>query len=220
MTLEGQLLDHKSLRAVAGKTADWQEIVKDCIAFANATGGRLLIGIEDGQDAPPADQQIPEALPDTLRKKLAERSVNVTVLPNVITAPNGGQYIELHIPRAMAVASTTDGRYFLRIADQSRPITGDEVMRLAGERSVLSWETQTNLHMPRDAVDADKLAQLLQNLRASDRVKDSIKEKTNDELLDHYQLAQGPSLTSAHLQSMLFCLAAKFYLPELRHEFE
>ena len=27
-------------------------------------------------------------------------------------------------------------------------------------------------------------------------------------------------LNSAHLQSMFFCLAAKFYLPELRHEVE
>lgn len=62
MTLEGQLLDQKSLRAVTGRTADWNEIAKDCIAFANATGGRLLLGIEDGQNAPPAD------LPDTPRR--------------------------------------------------------------------------------------------------------------------------------------------------------
>ncbi|WP_296407357.1 RNA-binding domain-containing protein [Zoogloea sp.] len=54
MSLEGQLLDQKSLRAVLGKTADWNEIAKDCIAFANASGGRLLLGIEDGQDLPPA----------------------------------------------------------------------------------------------------------------------------------------------------------------------
>ena len=53
MSLEGQLLDQKSLRAVTGKTADWNEIAKDCIAFANATGGRLLLGIEDGQSEPP-----------------------------------------------------------------------------------------------------------------------------------------------------------------------
>ena len=46
MSLEGQLLDRKSLRTVAGKTADWAELAKDCVAFANALGGRLLIGIE------------------------------------------------------------------------------------------------------------------------------------------------------------------------------
>ncbi len=156
VSLEGQLLDQKSLRAVTGKTADWNEIAKDCIAFANATGGRLLLGIEDGQNAPPADQYIPADLPDTLRRKLAERTVNVAVLPDVVTTPNGGQYIELRIPRAMAVASTTDGRYFLRVADQSKPVTGDDVMRLASERAALPWETQTTLHIPRSEVDATK----------------------------------------------------------------
>ena len=195
MSQEGQLLDHKSLRAVTGKTADWNEIAKDCIAFANATGGRLLVGVEDGQNLPPPGQQIPTDLPDTLRRKLAERTVNVTVLPNVVIATNGGQYIEMRIPRAMSVASTTDGRYFLRVADQSKPVTGDDVMRLASERSALPWETQTTLHIPRAEADTAKRDKLLQALRASDRVKPSVKEKTDDELLDHYQLAQGTYLT-------------------------
>lgn len=195
MSQEGQLLDKKSLRAVSGKTADWGELVKDCVAFANATGGHLLIGIEDNQDLPPASQQIPVGMPDTLRRKLAERSVNVVALPNIVTATNGGQYIDLTVPRATAVASTTDGRYFLRVADQSRPITGDEVMRLATERSAFPWETQTTLHIPRAERDAGKLRRLLDALRASDRVKASVKEKGDEELLDHYQLAQGQYLT-------------------------
>ena len=193
---EGQLLDQKSLRAVTGKTADWNEIAKDCIAFSNATGGRLLLGIEDGQDAPPVGQHIPADLPDTVRRKLADRTVNVAVLPDVVTAPNGGQYIELRIPRALSVASTTDGRYFLRVADQSKPVTGEDVMRLASERSALPWETQTTLHISRADADASKRDKLLQALRASDRVKASVKEKSDDELLDHYQLAQGHDLTN------------------------
>lgn len=196
MSQEGQLLDQKSLRAVTGKTADWNEIAKDCIAFSNATGGRLLLGIEDGQDAPPVGQLIPADLPDTVRRKLAERTVNVAVLPDVVTAPNGGQYIELRIPRALSVASTTDGRYFLRVADQSKPVTGEDVMRLASERSALPWETQTTLHIFRADADATKRDKLLQALRASDRVKASVKEKSDDELLDHYQLAQGNDLTN------------------------
>jgi ATP-dependent DNA helicase RecG len=196
VSLEGQLLDQKSLRAITGKTADWNEIAKDCVAFANATGGRLLLGIEDGQDTPPAGQRIPEDLPDTLRRKLAERTVNVAVLPDVVTSLNDGQYIELRIPRAMAVASTTDGRYFLRVADQSKPVTGNDVMRLASDRSALPWETQTNLHIPLVEVDIAKRDKLLASLRASDRVKASVKEKADEELLDHYQLAQGQALTN------------------------
>jgi ATP-dependent DNA helicase RecG len=195
VSLEGQLRDQKSLRAVTGKTADWAELAKDCIAFANATGGQLWLGLEDGEALPPAGQRVPADLPDTLRRKLAERTVNVTVLPDVVTAANGGEFVALRVPRSLTVASTTDGRYYLRVADQSRPVTGDEVLRLASERAALPWETQTTLQLPRADADPAQQQALLQALRASDRVKPSVKEKTDNELLDHYQLAQGPWLT-------------------------
>ena len=89
MSLEGQLLDRKSLRAVMGKSADWPELAKDCVAFANALGGRLLIGIENGEELPPPGQRIPADLPDLLRRRVGELTVNVALRPSVITAGNG-----------------------------------------------------------------------------------------------------------------------------------
>ena len=121
MSLEGQLLDRKSLRSVTGRTADWPELAKDCVAFANALGGRLLIGIEDGEALPPAEQRVPTTLPDTLRRRLGELTVNVSVRPEVRVAENGGEFIELMVDRSASVASTTEGRYFLRVADSSKP---------------------------------------------------------------------------------------------------
>lgn len=211
MSQEGQLLDKKSLRSVSGKTANWDELAKDCIAFANATGGRLLIGIEDEQDLPPTGQRISADLPDTIRRKLAERTVNVTVLPEIISTANADQFIELRVARSIAVASSTDGRYFLRIADQSKPITGDDILRLAGERSTLPWETQTTLHVGRDIVDSAKLEKLVTALRASDRVKDSVKEKSTAELLDHYQLTQDQYLTNLGI----LCVGQQRYRAQL-----
>lgn len=196
MGAEGQLLDHKSLKAILGNSADWDEIAKDCIAFANASGGRLLIGIEDGQEHPPNSQTIPAHLPDLLRRKLNERTVNLHLSPAVCIAQNGAQYIELRIARSISVASTTGGQYFLRVADQSKPITGDDVIRLINERSTLPWETQTSLQVSKADLDQRRCSVLLNALRASDRVKPSVKEKTDDELLAHYQLAIGPFLTN------------------------
>ena len=195
MSLEGQLLDRKSLRAVTGKTADWSELAKDCVAFANAVGGRLLIGIEDDAQLPPPAQRIPAELPDTLRRRIGELTVNVALRPDTTTADNGGEFIELHIARSHNVASTTDGRFFIRIADASRPVLGDDVMRLASERSALPWETLTTLEVPRNQTDADAMAAFVAGIRASDRVKPSVKEKSADELLSHYQLARGEWLT-------------------------
>lgn len=211
MSLEGQLHDQKSMRSVTGKTADWSELAKDCVAFANAAGGTLSIGVEDGEKLPPPEQRIPPDLPDLLRRKLAERTVNVTVLPNVATAANGGQYIKLTVPRSTAVASTTDGRYYLRVADQSKPVTGDDVLRLASERAALPWETQTSLSVPRSDAEPSKLQAVVAALRASDRVKSSVKEKTPDELLDHYQMAQGPLLTNLGI----LCVGQQFRRAQL-----
>lgn len=196
MSLEGQLLDRKSLRAISGRTANWDEIAKDCIAFANATGGRLQVGIENDQSQPPTGQQIPPELPDTLRRRISEKTVNVVVLVDVVTTPSGGQYLDLVIPRSVAVASTTDGRYFIRVADQSKPVTGDDVMRLASERSAVPWESQITLKISRNDVDITKQNRLIQGFRTSDRVKDFVKEKTDTELIDHYQLTQGNFLTN------------------------
>jgi len=196
MSREGQLFDKKSLRVITGRSANWKELVKDCIAFANAEGGRLLIGIEDTDDLPPAGQRIDPGLPDLIRRKVGEQTVNVNVLPEIHRAENGAEFIELQIPRSLAVASTSDGHYFRRVADESKPVVGDEVMRLAAERSALPWETQTTLQVSRTETDPQKLAAFVTGIRASDRVKESVKEKTSAELLDHYLLAHGEWLTN------------------------
>lgn len=196
MSLEGQIRDQKSLRAVTGRTADWKELAKDCVAFANPVGGKLIIGVEDGADQPPAGQTIPAGLTDAIRKRIAELTVGVTALPEVLASETGTEFIELTIPRSTGVASTSDGRYFIRVGDESRPVTGDDVMRLASERSAVPWETQTTLRIGRSSVEPGKLDRLLSDLRASDRVKSSVKEKTPEELLDHYLLADGDFLTN------------------------
>jgi ATP-dependent DNA helicase RecG len=194
MTLEDQHTDRKSLRTITGRTADWEALAKDCVCFANGAGGRLLIGIEDGEALPPAGQVASPELLDRLRKRIGELTVNVQALPSLQRAANGGEFIELVIERSPGVASTRDGRYFLRVGDTCQPVLGDDVLRLANERPGRPWEAMDS-GVPRGASDADKLARFVRAIRASDRVKDSVKEKGDDELLAHYGLAQGDTLT-------------------------
>lgn len=196
MTIEGQLFDKKSIRVVTGHTANWQELAKDCVAFATAQGGELWIGVEDDQELPPKEQKISTELPDKIRKRIGEQTANVTVLPSVETAANGGEFIRLRVPlSASGMPSTTDGRYYKRVADASQPVVGDEILRLVGERANFSWETLTSARVSRDRIDAKKWEVLKTALRASDRVNKSVKEKTDEELLIHYGLSDGDVLT-------------------------
>ncbi|MDY6951322.1 MAG: ATP-binding protein [Thermodesulfobacteriota bacterium] len=119
----------------------------------------------------------------------------VTLAPVLKKAAVGGEYIELRVQRSRAPASTTKGHYYLRVSDDCKPLVGDEIQRLLNERSAQPWETLTSLHVPRDQVDPAKLATLVQGIRDSERVKPSVKEKSDQELLDHYLLAEGSWLT-------------------------
>ena len=205
MTLEDQHTDRKSLRAITGKAADMDELAKDCVCFANGAGGRLLIGFEDGQTLPPAGQAVSPELLDRLRKRIGELTVNVQALPSLHRAANGGEFIELVIDRSPGVASTSDGRYFLRVGDTCQPVLGDDVLRLANERPGRPWEAMES-RVRRDAGDAGKVAGFVAGIRGSDRVKDSVKEKSADEMLTHYGLAAGETLT--HLGVLLLGTAA------------
>lgn len=196
MSAENQSADKKSLRKVVGPTADWSALASDCVCFANAAGGTLLIGIEDADLAPPADQRIDSDLLGQIRKRVAEKTVNVLVAPTLVTASNGGQYIALQIARSVGVASTSDGRYFVRVGDTCRPVVGDDVLTLLNDRPTIPWEMLTALQVPVAHAEPSKWAAVLGQLRASDRVKPAVKEKSDAEMLAHYGLSDGPLLTN------------------------
>ena len=189
MITEDQYTDVKSLRAVTGKTADWGELAKDCVCFANARGGRIIIGVEDGEAYPPTGQVIPTGLTEKIIKRIGELTVNITVSLNIFRSENGSEYIELQVKRSSAAASTTDGRFYLRIADDCKPLIGNDIQRLLDERAAQPWETLTTLRVSQDRVDPAKLTAFTAGIRASDRVKTFVKEKTDQELLEHYLLA-------------------------------
>ena len=197
MSLEGQACDIKSLRALTVKNPDWSGLAKDCVAFANAQGGRLLIGIEDGASEPPAGQHVPSELLDQARARIAEKTANVTMAVQLRQSPTtGGEYLELDIQRALVPASTCDGRFYLRVGDASKPLVGAEVQRLLLERSSQPWETMTTLTVPRAQRDPALCEAFIFGIHASDRVKESVKDKGAEELLDHYDLTSGPHLTN------------------------
>lgn len=184
---ENSLYDKKSLREITGKSADWNEVAKDCVAFSNAQGGVIDYGIEDDADAPPADQKVSEDIAINLENKISGKTLNVSAHAEILTHENGGQYIRLHIARGTSSASTTSGKYFTRVSDNSVPLTGDDITRLSAEKGYYRWENEESKWSWKDA-DKEKLKMLLQNLRTSNRVSDFVKQKEDKELLDYYFL--------------------------------
>lgn len=195
--VEDQKTEKKSLKKVLGKKADWDELAKECVGFANSRGGVLLIGFEDEDPSPPPNQRISDDLPNKIRKRIAETTINVATYPEIQTAENGSQYVKIIVlPSLSTIASTTDGRYFYRVSDHCSPLPPEDLMRLLTDKPAFIWETKTVKSVKRSNYDPQKLDHFLLDIRNSNRVSDFVKSKSVNELLDYYLMADGDFLTN------------------------
>jgi ATP-dependent DNA helicase RecG len=195
---ESQNLDKKSLRFLKGKNTDWDEIAKDCVAFANAQGGFIYIGIENDDALPPINQKITDKnIPETIQKNIVQRTVNVAVAITLNVADNKSEFIKIQVFRnAQTIASTTDGKYYIRVSDECRPIPPDEMARLAADKNAFVWEEQTTKKVNKSKVDEKKRVAFLSDIQKSQRVSSFIKEMSADEILEYYFLKKGDLLTN------------------------
>ena len=186
---ENSYLDKKSLSIIIGKTADWKELAKDCVSFANSAGGKIIIGIEDDDVLPPSTQIVPDDLIEKILKRIPALTINVAIVPQKIQAENGGEYIELNVLRSsQTIASTTDGRYYMRVSDECKPILPDEIARLASEKDAFIWEEKAVRRIPFADCDPEKFRQFVSDMRTSERVSSFIKEMSGEEIVEHYFL--------------------------------
>ena len=187
---EGLKFDKKSLKTVQGKTADFDELAKDCVAFANTEGGHLAIGIEDADEEPAPEQVIPEGLRELTIKKIGERTINVATNATIVKSQNGGEYIDLEVFKSQAsIAGTTKGGYYYRDNDESKPIPPDELLRAITDKPSFSWETKVSAKYKTTQCDQKKLSVFIEEIRNSDRVSDFVKSKTVEEILEYFSLA-------------------------------
>lgn len=194
---ENREIEKKSLKIIQGTNPDWDHLARECVCFANAFGGKILIGIENNKELPPSKQKIEKGLIEKLSKRIPEITLNVAIHPVIVKSENGGEYIELTVFRnAQTIASTTDGRYYMRISDDCKPILPDDLNRLVSEKSAFIWEIQTTRKISRNEYDVNKLNSFINDLNESDRVSNFIKNKDINEILDYYHFTVGDYLTN------------------------
>lgn len=196
MTSENHIFEQKSIRYALGKHTDVDGLACDCVGLANARGGVILLGLENNQDLPPPAQRVPQDLPERLRKRIPQITVNVGVDVRKRAADNGGEFIEIQVFRSeQSIASMSDGRYFLRVSDETRRLLPDDLGRLMTDKNSFVWELQIS-GVPGSDFDKAKLDDFAARIRASERVSDFVKKKSDAELLEHYLFVKNGRLTN------------------------
>lgn len=195
---ENKNIDKKSLKFLKGKQTDWDELAKDCVCFANAQGGFIIIGIEDKETLPPEKQKVSDkTIPDVIQKNIAHRTINVGIAVTIETAANKAEFIQIQVFRnAQTIASTTDGKYYVRVHDECNPVPPDEMARLAAEKNAFVWEEQTTKRVSSSQYDDAKRRIFLSEIRNSQRVSRFIREMSDEEILDYYFIQKSGFLTN------------------------
>jgi len=193
--MENQVREYKSLQIItAGR---FRDLAEECVGFANAQGGVIVIGIDDKTKMPPLNQIIEQKIIHNTLERLRGLTFAVGLsVSEILTAENGASYFEIHIlPSQQITATTSEGKIFMRVGDKNLPVNGADIPRLAAEKGAFQWELiDRNVNLLQ--IPKDNITRLASDLRHSDRVKDSVKAKSDIELLEHYELINGTHVTN------------------------
>jgi len=197
MNPENTVTEYKSLKKVTTGDAGFKDLAATCVCLANAQGGTIVIGIEDKDKLPPLNQIITDEITNKTITRLRSLCFNVGLSLNEIeTHTNGAQYFSIRIfPTLKSIATTSEGRVLLRIGDHCESVRGEDIVHLASEKDAFQWELQPrNINLSQISPDAVKW--FADEIRKSDRVKSFVKELTDIEIAEHYNLIQEGSLTN------------------------
>ena len=197
MDIENQKIDYKSIRKIRTGDKGFKELAISCVAFANAQGGILYIGIEDKSLIPMESQTINEKEINETVSRLHSLCFNVSLSSSgLIKHENGGEYFQIVVaPSIKSIATTSDGKIYLRVADKCEPVRNEDLQRLSIEKGAYQWELLATRVALSD-IPVDNVKKFANDIRESDRVKEHVKQMSDLEILEHYNLIDGEIVTN------------------------
>lgn len=197
MDTENTIIEYKSLKKITSGEAGFKDLAVTCVCLANTQGGNIVIGIEDKEKEPPLNQTISHEIMNKAISRLRTLCFNVGLVLNEIeTHENGGEYFSITIqPTLKSLATTSDGKVYIRIGDQCQPARGEDILRIASEKDAFQWELQMRNYSIMQIPQAN-INWFVNEIRDSDRVKPFVKELSDLEILEHYNLLQNGALTN------------------------
>lgn len=190
MKEEKNNIEYKSIRKAIGKKSDLESLAETCVCFANAQGGRLIIGIENKDKTPPLNQKINIKEMNRVMSRLRNLTDGVGLVnPTIVTHKNGSEYFEIRVlPSSRLIATTSSGKVLIRVSDNCYPVKSEELTDLAAEKNAFQWELVVSQKIKIAQADANQLDFFIRNILSSEKVSDFIKEKETHEILEYYQL--------------------------------
>jgi ATP-dependent DNA helicase RecG len=197
MSVETSSKEFKSIQKIRTGDKGFKDLAITCVSLANAQGGTIFIGFDDKKKLPPENQFIePEEINYSV-SRLRSLCFNVALVgSDVALYNNGSQYFTIYVsPSMKSIATTSDGKIYIRIADKCEPVRNEDIHRLACEKQAYQWELVCPKTLKINDIDINYIRNFTNDIRKSDRVSEHIKQMTDEEIIENYNFVYGDYLT-------------------------
>lgn len=208
-TEEGQYFERKNA-CIAPK-----DILKELVAFANASGGTLVIGIENdgtvtgfGKAGAKRPEDYLEAIQTLLRKPPLPFSHHLPEVINAAGQPDVILVLEVEVVSSYVVENH-DGDAYLRVNDKSIKLNYEQRRKLEYDKGQRFYEDEEVLDSSIADVDMDVIRQFQERMGTS--------HSTAEQVLTSRKLMRNGRLTHAGL--LLFGKDPSLFLPGARLRF-
>lgn len=167
-----------------------------CVSLANAQGGQIFVGYDDKERCPLPGQVVAADEINNAVSKLRSLCFNVAISASEVLADDSGsQYFIITVyPSFRSIATTSDGKIYIRVADKCEPVRSEDIQRLSEEKGTYQWEIiRTEFELDENILN--RLHELAEDIRKSSRVAVHIQQLDDMEIAEHYCLVDGDRLT-------------------------
>jgi ATP-dependent DNA helicase RecG len=138
---------------------DPEQIAQHLVAFANAEGGTLVLGIHPNGTF--GDLLLGDDATDALAMAMAQCRPPVRTEWQQVDTP-GGSVVLLRIERSTELHTLADGRALVRSGQENRPITGAELQIFSANKTTGDFETEAVPGATRQDLDDDVIQEYME----------------------------------------------------------
>ena len=196
--LESDTIEFKSWDDSPGTYKTQLRTIRETVvAFANASGGYLLLGVADGKRTrADAIHGVGPVDLDLLRRNVYD-GTDPHILVEIEELPEPeGRVLAIRAPRGVPPHTTSDGVARIRIGKESKPLTGQSLVELALRRGRHDRTAEIVSEMGIDDLDRGEIQRLREVITANNGRR-AFAELGDEQLLEALALTSGGDVTLA-----------------------
>ena len=197
-TLESERLEFKEwMPGPENVKRQMRQLRETAVAFANASGGHIVLGVRDRKRTrADAIQNLDQLDACDLQKSIYDGTEpHILVEVSELLEPEGRLYA-IRVPKGMAVHTTMEGMAKVRVSRETRPLTGSSLRTLLETRDEVDYTAEILPELKLSDLDSEQILLLRDTIRENSG-RTALAELPDQKLLEGLGLIRNGKVTRA-----------------------